>query len=72
LTAEFLAERFGLETDGWSIASVGALSADGMTIVGQGYNPSGSLEAWVAVIPEPGTLTLLAFGALVGYNRRRR
>lgn len=72
LNAQFLADRFGLDTEGWFLTRVDGLSADGLTIVGQGYNPSGSLEAWVAVIPEPGTLTLLAFGALVGYNRRRR
>lgn len=72
LTAEFLADRFGLETDGWFIDSVRAVSADGTTIIGQGYNPMGLQEAWVAVIPEPGTLSLSALGLLVWIRRRSR
>ena len=62
---------------GWRLNQATAISADGMTIVGYGTNPSGFIEAWRAVIssssaPEPGTLALVALGVVGGVLARRR
>jgi hypothetical protein len=32
----------------------GGISSDGYVIVGDGTNPSGHNEAWIAIIPGPG------------------
>jgi hypothetical protein len=40
-----------------------AISDDGMTIVGEGVNPLGIDEGWVAVLPEPGVAAILMLGA---------
>jgi probable HAF family extracellular repeat protein len=69
----------GDDLTGWTLVATG-ISADGRTIVGFGRNPAGRDEAWLArlngpaVIPEPGSLTLLGLGALglAGYCWRRR
>jgi uncharacterized membrane protein len=41
---------------GWSLREATAVSNDGLTITGWGTNPSGQIESWVAVIPEPSAL----------------
>ena len=60
----------GLDVSGWTLSSATAISADGFTIVGNGINPSGQSEAWVAnlePVPEPltilGSMTAIAFAA---------
>jgi uncharacterized membrane protein len=62
----------GLNVSGWSLTEATGVSADGFTIVGYGYNPSGQQEAWVAnlspePIPEPltilGSIAAIAFAA---------
>ncbi len=62
----------GLDLDGWQLTDAVAVSADGRTILGNGVGPSGSPEAWIAVVPtipapepalpvlNPGALTVLA------------
>lgn len=45
-----LTGNYGIDLDGWHDLSAGGVSADGSTIVGVGYNPDGSQEAWVASI----------------------
>ena len=79
---DVLINDFGLGSSlaGWTLTTAHAISADGLTIVGQGYNPDGDREAWMAsmdsaaVVPEPSSLALLSIGALglLGYGRRRR
>jgi len=65
-------ENFGLDLTGWSLTSATGISLDGLTIVGDGLNPEGRTEAWVAVIPEPSTAALLALGLVVFGLRRAR
>jgi len=45
--AAYLAERFGFDLSGWSLHAASDISADGLTIVGWGQNPSGDIEAWI-------------------------
>jgi probable HAF family extracellular repeat protein len=53
----------GIDLSGWTLREARGLSADGLNIVGQGIHNNLN-EAWVAHIPEPSTLALLALGAL--------
>ena len=61
----------GLDLTGWELFEARDISGDGLTIVGFGRNPSGDNEAWIAIIPEPGTGVLLMAG-LVGLATYRR
>jgi hypothetical protein len=38
----------GVDLTGWTLESAYGVSADGYTIVGQGFNPDGFIEAWIA------------------------
>lgn len=38
---------------GWSLEQAIAVSADGLTVTGWGYNPAGDEEAWVAHLGQP-------------------
>jgi probable HAF family extracellular repeat protein len=67
----------GLDVSGWTLMSANAISANGFTIVGDGTNPSGKYEAWIAnVSPEPvpepltivGSMAAIAFAA--GFERK--
>ena len=61
---------FQLDLTGWTLWNALGISADGLTIVGQGINPDGYTEAWMATVPEPTTLILFALGGLM--LRRKR
>ena len=56
---------------GWTLEYANGISDDGVTIVGQGTNPSGFTEAFIATIPEPSTALLLGAGGAVLLRRRR-
>jgi hypothetical protein len=74
LIEQVLMDDYGLDLTGWTLTSVVGVSADGRTIVGQGYNPSGDLDGWIATIPEPGTALLVLAGLVglaMGRTRRR-
>ncbi len=43
----------GLDLTGWTLESAEDISADGLTIVGNGISPDGLREGWVAVLSEP-------------------
>jgi hypothetical protein len=58
-------KAYGLDLTGWTLTSCTAVSGDGMTIVGNGTNPQGNREAWIATIPEPTTILLLGLGGMV-------
>jgi MprA protease rhombosortase-interaction domain-containing protein len=66
---QVLLASLGISTEGW-VLQARTISADGLTIAGNGVNPDGASEAWVAMIPEPQTALLLAIG-LAGFATRR-
>ncbi|KKK46719.1 hypothetical protein LCGC14_3162420, partial [marine sediment metagenome] len=66
-----LVDVYGLDLTGWSLLNVYDITSDGTTMTGLGVGPGGTSQAFVAVIPEPATLTLLALGALIPLRRRR-
>ncbi|MCF7848019.1 MAG: hypothetical protein K9M45_04150 [Kiritimatiellales bacterium] len=45
-------EAGGLDLTGWLLETATGVSADGCTITGNGENPEGSSEAWVAMLDE--------------------
>ena len=52
----------GLNLAGWQLTDATGISADDLTIAGNGIDPSGESEAWVArfdaPVPEPSTLVI--------------
>jgi len=70
--ADVLTQDCGLNLAGWRLKSATGISDDGLTIVGTGYDPSGQWEGWIATIPEPATLSLLALGGLAMIRRRQK
>jgi len=69
--SDVLTSDYGLDLSGWTLGPAYGVSADGLTIVGTGTNPIGNTEAWIAHIPEPTTLSLLALTILIIGRRRR-
>lgn len=51
---DYLAQR-GADVSGWRLQEARGVSADGRVVVGNGINPAGQPEGWVAVLaPTPG------------------
>jgi probable HAF family extracellular repeat protein len=69
---EWLVTECGLDLTGWTLEDATGISADGTIIVGNGINPDGQSQAWVATIPEPATVWLLSFALLPLARRRPR
>jgi probable HAF family extracellular repeat protein len=59
---EYLRDTYGCDLSGWTLTEATGISADGLTITGNGINPDGQYEAWLVTIPEPASLLLLSFG----------
>jgi probable HAF family extracellular repeat protein len=62
-----LESEHGIDLTGWQLVTAIDVSADGLTIAGNGVNPVGQIEAWVATIPEPssGLLVLVPLIAMM-------
>ena len=65
-----LEAHLGIDLSDWQLKWA-YVSDDGLTFTGAGINPNGQSEGWVAEIPEPATLSLLALGAFLLIRRRR-
>jgi probable HAF family extracellular repeat protein len=66
-----LAQGVDPAAEGWTqLSSANAISADGNTIVGNGFR-DGHAEAFVAIVPEPGGLAVIALAALALCRRRQ-
>lgn len=61
----------GCDFTGWTIQEVIDISGDGRTLVGNGLNPQGVQEAWIATIPTPGVMLPLVMVGLFAGRRRR-
>ncbi len=46
-----LMNDYGIPMFGWTLTNARGVSADGLTIVGDGENPEGNLEAWMVTLP---------------------
>jgi probable HAF family extracellular repeat protein len=68
---DVLVNDYGLDLTGWLLGSAVGISADGTSIVGYGTH-NGQTEAWLAVLPEPGTGVLVGTGLLGLVGRRSR
>jgi len=57
---ELLETRWSLadSLSGWTLTHAADVSTDGRFVVGQGINPQGNAEAWIARVPEPSTIPL--------------
>ena len=50
---DVLVNDHGLDLTGWSLSWATDVSADGLTIVGEGRNPDGDDEGWIVHLPRP-------------------
>jgi uncharacterized membrane protein len=46
-----LVNQYGLNLTGWTLSDATAVSADGRAVAGNGINPAGHYEAWIARVP---------------------
>ena len=56
----------GISLSGWQLQNATGVSADGLTIVGDGINPAGQGEAWIAPWPSDRAITIKAQGGPIG------
>ena len=52
---DVLTQEYGLDLVGWELSGALGISDDGRAIAGNGINPDGDYEAWIAILPEPET-----------------
>jgi uncharacterized membrane protein len=65
--------NLGVDLTGWSLYEALGISADGTRIVGYGNHTGFGQEAWIAIIPEPGTALLLGMGLVaLGWRGRAK
>ena len=64
---ELLESKYRLELTGWSLYSAKGISADGLTIVGNGCGPEGC-EDWIAVLSKPEPAVIYVDDEAAGAN----
>lgn len=69
---DVLVNGFGLDLTGWTLRYVSDISADGTAIVGMGLNPNGDYEAFLALVPEPSSLSLALLCVLAGVTKKQK
>ena len=71
LVQDILENDYRLDLTGWTLTNATGISDDGLTLVGNGINPDGVEEGWIATIPEPATLILFALGGIALRRQNR-
>lgn len=51
--SDVLEADYGLDLNGWILRSATAISDDGRTIIGDGFDPDATAELWIAILPDP-------------------
>lgn len=69
---DFLSARGATGITGWTLVDATGVSGDGLTIVGNGIDPTGHAQAWMATIPEPSTWAMALIGGIFLLAARRR
>lgn len=69
---DLLSNEYGLDLTGWTLSDALGVSPDGQAIVGNGINPAGKSEAWLVVLPEPGSTIAMGVAAIAMVRWRRR
>jgi uncharacterized membrane protein len=59
----------GCNFSGWSITGATGISYDGTVLCGEGIDPQGNREAWIATVPSPGAAIPLL--GVLAWRRRR-
>lgn len=67
-----LLPSLGIDLTGWTLDCACGISADGLTIAGQGTDPDGNYQGWIATIPEPSTVLLCGLGCTLALWRFRK
>lgn len=62
----------GANLSDWQLTGATGISADGLTIVGNGIGPSGQPEGWIASVPAPGLGAGFLLSGLALARRARR
>lgn len=60
----------GIDLTGWVLTTAHDMSADGRTLIGEGYF-NGVRQAWIATIPSPPAAGLIAIAGIACERRRR-
>jgi probable HAF family extracellular repeat protein len=68
--SDVLQDDFGLDVSGWLIEEANGISADGLTIVGTGYELGVGRRGWIATLPEPSTVVMIIVGTMLLACRR--
>ncbi|HLP85402.1 MAG TPA: hypothetical protein VK157_13720, partial [Phycisphaerales bacterium] len=71
-TLQQVLTQAGCDFTGWTNLSAVDISGDGRTIAGNGTNPQGQQQGWVATVPGPGGVVMVSSVGLLALATRRR